>query len=193
MKRILAIALFAAAAVCMAQQAQVRVDIDGTAEKVPLTTVKSEQGLSVDNPGWMKENKDYYMCVSGGPNIGSTWTNYELSFIPEKDGKVRLVLMGPWFKAKDAQDITPIWVAYDNLIVTGAEVKNPNFENINDQGMFEGWEGNPASVVKGQDDAQSGKNYIKVWHNQSAAQNIDVKKGQKVTIKFNIKAVEDKK
>lgn len=189
MKRVLAIALFAAAAVCMAQQAQVRVDVNGAEDKVPLAAVKSEQGLSVDNPGWMKENKECYVCVSGGNKVGSDWTTYEFSFIPGKDGKVTLNFMGPWFKAQDAKDITPIWVAYDNLIVTGAEVQNPNFDSLNDQGLFQGWECNQANVVKGQD----GKNYAKAWHNQRIAQTVDVKKDQKVTVKFNIKAVEDKK
>ena len=59
--------------------------------------------------------------------------------------------------------------------------------------MFDGWDGNPASVLKDQNDAQSGKNYAKVWHNQVIRQTLEVKKGQKVTIKFSIKAVENKK
>lgn len=192
MKRILAIALFATAAVCMAQQAQIRIDVSGMQDKVPLTPEKSEQGLYVGNPGWVGENKECYLSVAGG-KVDNNWTAYEFSFVPEKDGKVTINLMGPWFKEKDATTNSPVWVAYDNLIVTGAEIKNTDFETVNDQGMFDGWDGNPASVLKDQSDAQSGKNYAKVWHNQPVRQTLEVKKGQKVTIKFSIKAVENKK
>ncbi len=192
MKKMLAIALFAVAASCMAQEASVRIDINGIAEKNQLTPVKSDGGVGIDNAGWMGPNTPYYLAVLGG-KVDSNWNAYEFSFIPEKDGKVVLSLMGPWYVAKDAKDNSPVWVAYDNLTVTGAELKNPDFENLNDQGLVSDWDSAAANIVKDKGDAQSGKTYVKAWHNQPVRQTLDVKKGQKVTVKFNIKAVEDKK
>ena len=192
MKRMLAVALFATAVSCMAQQPQIRIDVNGLAGKIALAPVKSEQGFVVDNPGWMKENKECYLTVFGG-KVDRNWTACEFSFTPDKDGKVILNLMGPWFKEKDAKENSPVWVAYDNLTVTGAEIKNTDFENIDNDGKFGDWNSNPENVLKDQSDAQSGKNYVKVWHNKRIWQTLEVKKGQTVTIKFFIKAVEDKK
>lgn len=75
---------------------------------------------------------------------------------------------------------------------TGME-KNPDFETINDKGIFDEWIGTPANIAKDQNDAQSGKNYVKVWHDLEVRQVFEVKKGQKVMVKFYIRAIEEKK
>jgi hypothetical protein len=188
MKKILALAIFAAAATCMAQNRNVDVEIFGIKERVPLTPGKSHQGISADNPVWLEENKEYYLCAFGGP-VTEDWTAYEFSFIPEEDGNVTLFLRGPLFVPEKSPGSSPIWVAYDNLVITGAELENPDFEN----GQLDGWKCIPGNIVKDPGGAQSGKTYVKALHDLPVAQDIQVKKGEEVTIQFQVKAVEEKK
>ena len=176
MKRLLTVILFAFAACCMAQQAQLRIDLDARPGQVPLTPEKSP-GLNVVNPGWMGEKKAYYLTVNGG-KVTSKWTAQEFSFTPEKDGTVKLVLMG-------ADNKDQIWVAYDNLTITGAELKNPDFEEITPR--FANWSCYRESLLDDQNDAQSGRNYVKAWCGKTVWQIFDVKKGQKVTVKFYVR------
>lgn len=181
--------LFTGAICCMAQQTEIRIDISGIQEKIAIAPVKSEQGLNVVNPLWMDKNKDCYLSVTGD-NADKQWASYEFSFIPDKNGKVRIMLMGPWFKARDAKNNFPIWVAYDNFAVIGADIKNPDFENINAEGLLDGWECKLENIVQEKDSAPSGRNYVKVWHNLRAVQVINVEKNRKVTVKFSAKMVD---
>lgn len=190
MKKMLTLVLSMAAVCCMAQQASIRIDVNGVSSKIPLTPVKSGV-LNVGNGASLAEDKDNCLVVTGG-KLDGNWTEFEFSFTPEKDGNVLLVLRGPWYKADGAKELSKIWIAYDNLTVAGATVINPDFETVNEQGLFDGWEGSPANMVKGQGDAKSGQNYIKVWHNQSSTQTITVTKGQTVTVKFSAKEFIDK-
>lgn len=122
--------------------------------------------------------------------MGEEWAAYEFSFIPEEDGNVTLRLLGPWMNPETTQGTLPIWVAYDNLVVTGAEVENPDFEKGDGQGSLDGWISKPENVVTNSGGAQSGKNYVRVTHDQGVTQDIHVKKGQEVTIKFQVKDAE---
>ena len=186
MKRILAIALFMVAACGMAQQAKVRIDVDGRADQIPLVTGECDSALSAGNPGWMKDKKEYYLQLVSNGGISNAWTAYKFSFTPGKDGMVKLVLMGP--------DITgQPFVNYDNLLAVGAEIKNPDFEDVSSRGLFTDWSSYRESVVTGKDDAQSGRNYVKVSIGRTVWQMIEVKKGQEVTIKFSIKLAETEK
>ncbi len=190
MKTILAIAILATAATCMAQVRNVNITIFGIKERVPMTPGKSDQGVVPANPSWVtEENRQYYIAALGGP-VGEEWAAYEFSFVPEEDGKVSLRLNGPWMNPETTQGIPPIWVAYDNLVVTGTEVENPDFEKGDGQGSLDGWTSKPENVVMNSGGAQSGKNYIRVTNEKSVAQDIQVKKGQEVTIKFQVKDAE---
>ena len=189
MKTILAIAILATAATCMAQSKNVDVEIFGIKERVPMTPGKSDMGLVPSNPGWVAEENRQYFIVAIGGQVGEEWAAYEFSFIPEEDGKVQLRLMGPWMNPETTQGIPPIWVAYDNLVVTGTDVENPDFEKGDGQGL-DGWASKPENVVLNSGGAQFGKNYVRVTHDQIVTQDIQMKKGQEVAIKFQAKAAE---
>ena len=188
MKTTLAIAIFAAAATCMAQAQQVDVEIHGNKERVPMTPGKSDRGLAPSNPGWLSEEIRQYYIVAIGGEAGKEWAVYGFGFIPEEDGNVQLRLIGPNMNP----ETTPqIWVAYDNLVVTGADVKNPDFEKGDGQGSIDGWTSKPENVVQNSGSAQSGKNYVRVTHKKFVAQDIQVKKGQEVTVQFQAKVSEE--
>lgn len=190
MKKILTFVLTLAAVCCMAEKATVRVDVDGVANKIELKPDVC-QNIAMDNPSWLGDKKQFYLSSVSKRAIGKEWQEFFLSFIPQQDGKIKLILKGPWYKPARTDKNLPIWIAYDNLEVIGAESQNPDFELESVNGIFDGWSGDSSNMVKSSSDARSGKNYIKVWHNAPFIQEITVHKGKLVSIKFSVKAVGD--
>jgi hypothetical protein len=111
----------------------------------------------------------------------------EISFIPDKDGTVILYLMGNWYMPKDEKTNLPIWIQFDEVTLTGAELKNSGFETVDEKGKVANWN-LQGELVKGK--AQAGDNSVKVWCNKRASQVINVTKDQPVTIKVKVKKAE---
>lgn len=189
LKRFFLIAVLIAGAGCLAGSA-VRVDVNGLGVKVALKPGKASEGLKIVNASWMKDNGKYYLMAYTGMNLSKDWTKYSFSFTPDKDGTIKIDFRGAWHKPKGEKKNIAVWVAYDNIIVTGTEAKNCDFEFVNQNNLFDGWEGNGANMVTGAEDAQSGKNYVISWHNNPVRQSLKVKKGQEVTVTFYAKASE---
>ena len=182
LKRIFTIAVLAAGITCFAGSA-VRVDISGVDNKISMKPGKASKGLKI------AVNK-YVITAYSDMNIAKKWKKYSFSFTPAKDGIVNIHFRGAYHKPKGAKKNIAVWVAYDNIIVTGTKAKNSDFEFVNQKNLFNGWSGDGANMVTGSEDAKSGKNYIIVWHNNPVYQTLKLKKGQTVTITFHAKASE---
>lgn len=189
LKRILTIAVLIAGIGCFAGSA-VRIDVNGISKKVALKSGKVSKGLRLVHGGWLKDKAKYYLMAYSNMNISKEWKEYSFSFTPDKDGIVSIYFRGAWHKPKGAKKNIAVWVAYDNITVTGTEAKNSDFEFVNQKNLFDGWTGNSANMVIGAADAKSGKNYIIAWHNSPVYQTLKLKKGQEVTITFYAKACE---
>lgn len=161
-----------------------RIDVDGIKEKITLKPVKG-----MNNAGWLKsKDQDKNVVYSHSkPLTGEVWEDMEVSFIPDKDGTVILYLMGYWYMPKGEKTNLPIWIQFDEVTLTGAEVKNGGFETINENGKVADWN-LQGELVKGK--AQAGDNSVKVWCNKRASQVINVTKDQPVTIKAKVKKAE---
>lgn len=173
----------------VAQNPAIRIDLNAVSDKIELKPGTKPEGVTLTKASWLKDDAKYYLICSGG-KVTKDWTEYEFTFTPDKSGKVSLSLLGPWYKPQDAQQIVPIWMGYDNVTVTGATLANPDFEDLNEKGEFNGWSGNITNIIKEVPDAKSGKNYIRVWHNLPMRQTMTVTQDQMVTVKFSIKAVD---
>jgi len=189
LKRILTIAVLVAGISCFAGSG-IRIDLDGRSKKIALKPGKASKGLKVANAGWLKDKKQYYLMAYSGMNISKEWKKYSFSFTPDKDGVINIQFKGAWHRPKGAKKNVAVWVAYDNITVTGTEAKNCDFEFVNQKKIFDGWRGNSANMVTGSEDAKSGKNYVIAWHNSPVYQTLKMKKGQEVTITFFAKASE---
>ena len=191
LKKLLTFAAITAGISCFAASG-VRIDLNGMNSMVPLKSAGGSKELKIYNPGWVKDaaKKKCYLTVYSSRNLPEKWKKFSFSFIPGKDGIVSISFRGAWHKPKGAKKNIAIWTAYDNITVTGTEAKNCDFEFVNQKNIFDGWSGNPANMVKGAKDAQSGKNYVIVWHNSPVVQTLKVKKDQKVTITFFAKTTE---
>ncbi len=189
LKRILLITVLIAGVSGFSKSA-VRVDIDGLKSEIAVKPVKASKGLKVVNGNWLKDRAKYYLMAYTGMNLSKDWTKYSFSFTPAKDGIVDIYFRGAWHRPKGAKKNIAVWVAYDNITITGTEAKNCDFEFVNQKNLFNGWTGNEANMVTGAEDAKSGKNYVITWHNNPVLQSLKVKKGQKVTVTFYAKASE---
>jgi hypothetical protein len=161
-----------------------RIDIDGTKDKITLKPVKG-----MITAAWMKpQNLDNNYLYSNSKVLnGEVWEDMEVSFIPDKDGVVILSLMGAYYKPKDEKINIPIWVQFDEVTITGAELKNGGFETVDNNGKVANWSLD-GELIKGK--AQTGDNSVKVWTNKRASQNVNVTKDQLVTIKAKVKKAE---
>jgi hypothetical protein len=187
LKRILVIAALAAGISCSAGSA-VKVDITNVlGGNIVINPGKASKGLTVVTYN-TEGNPKCALTFHSDMNISKNWTKYSFSFTPDKDGSVNIHFRGALHKLKGAKKNVAVWVAYDNITVTGTEAKNCDFEFVNQNNMFDGWEGSTASMVTGSEDAKSGKNYVIVWHDDPVYQVLKVKKGQEVTVTFYAKA-----
>lgn len=187
MKKWLTLMLSIAAVAGMAQKCEVRIDLDGSREQIPLKPVYTQDAV-MENPEWMGKNKEYCLVVTS-KSVDENWREFAFIFTPEKDGNVKLILRGPWYKPADAKKILPIWVAYDALQVINAKCENPDFELLSVNGVMAGWAGDNKNVIRDATDARSGKTYIKVTFESSFSQEITVKKDRQVTIKFSVRTI----
>ncbi|HOK03810.1 MAG TPA: carbohydrate binding domain-containing protein [Victivallales bacterium] len=158
-----------------------RIDVSGTKEGIKITVgAVSEKGSSY-NASWMDAEKNSQYILMQLP-VNNEWQQGKFSFTPDKDGKVVIGLMGEW-KPKDPQnpqELIPVWILYDDIVVENAELKNGGFDGGTENWWLNETEG--AQYVA--DDGHTGKGAVKVWHNAQAFQEIEVKAGKEVTITF---------
>jgi hypothetical protein len=134
--------------------------------------------------GWMKGLKSHYVYSESKPLTVDKWEDYVVEFTPQADGVVSVIFRGLWWRAKGNKKHTPIFVLFDDIKITGAELKNPDFAKLDKKGKPADWNFK-GKIVK--DDTATGKTAAKIGTYKMATQAIKVKKGQKVTIKTKVK------
>ena len=151
-----------------------RIDVDGMQDKISMKPVRN-----CTESGWMQDDKIYRMTSDSGSLKDAEWKVFEISFTPEKDGNVTLYLAGRCLIMPGEKINTPIWVLFDDVKATGAEVKNGNFSELDDEGNLKAWGGDGEPVdVKNPDSGKA----VRVSFNQMANQQLAVKAGQTVTV-----------
>ena len=185
MKRVMTAILFG---VAMLQA----VTLTGTDFRVDLIVDKNicgvefkggSEGLQGKNAKWLKENADSRLLVTG--KAGETWEEKSFQFSAKENCEVAIHLLAEW-----APDKSRPWVAYDNVRVEGATVKNGSFENLDKKGFPKNWGSYGKTkkyVLKKGSDAADGKKYIEVNHDNRAIQRIKCKKDQPATITFMVR------
>jgi hypothetical protein len=172
------------AATATAKKPSARIDINGTKAKITLTIDQTNKvNCSPHNPAWMKTNQAFFACVPGMELKTDEWAPYEFSFTPDKDGVVSMHLMGSLIIDKESKKRNPLWVAWKDLEVIGAEAKNLDFSELKSNGLPAYWSLKPEQFIAEQ-------KIVKSWHDGRIVQNLKVKAGQKVTIKAMVKPLQ---
>ena len=154
-----------------------RIDLQVDKDICGLAPDGGSKDLSIAKATWKKDKADCRLQISG--NSGKKWEEKWAQFIPAEDCIVEINLMSSSMKDYD--------VAYDNIRIEGASIKNGSFELVDSNGNLQNWRGMGKKYVLKNTDAADGKNCVEVSHNNRAYQVIKCKKGQPVKITFMVR------
>ena len=186
MKRLMTAILFGAAMLLAATLRGTDFRVDLLVEKniCGLVFQGASEGVRGTNAKWLKENTDRRLVING--KVGETWEEKSFQFSAKEDCEVNIHLL-----ADLAGKVRP-WVAYDNIRIEGATLKNGSFEHKKTKGggaqYWYSWS-KSKYVLKIGDEAAAGKNYIEVSHDHRAIQRIKCKKDQQVTVTFMVRNI----
>ena len=172
----------------MATEAYLSVRSDAAAGQ--LIEGRPELGaVTLQRMNWLPETEQpsaYFAKVSINH---IAWRELAISFVPKNTGTVTLELYGPWEKIPNA-DIYRQDVWWDDVRVTGAELKNGGFEQPLDA-KGSPWKSTGGSRVPSSKDAPSaeGQYQVRTWHNERVIASIAVQAGKRITVRAKAKSV----
>ena len=154
-----------------------RIDLNAEKDGLTITVLEKSQDCGTKKQNWgSTETRDQRLTIfpTAAKDI---WTSSWITFKTDKDGTVKLSLLGPWIPNDSKQE--PVWIEYDEISAEGAELKDGSFED------GKAWSMSDENKISGRDKALSGSKSVKAWHNKSVSQTIFVKANHPVTLRFN--------
>lgn len=157
-----------------------RIDLDSRKSGVDLEIKEtSPKNFTILDSPWYKEKQKQRIelrCESF-----DEWKPCSFTFVPNKDGVVKLCVMSKYTKPGE----TPSISAYDKFEVKNAEIKNGSFEaTVPNHGWIPGWN-TQAGLMKG--GAADGEYYMTASFKRGCSQELNVKAGVPVTVSFMVK------
>ena len=188
MKTFLTITAAVLSAVTAFAAGEVRVDLFGS--KIELRDIAAKAPLTAHRFKHYKgKPMEMMSAMFLSQPLTEKWQEFELSFMPEKDGQVSILFHVPGSKNK--ANIRPVLV--DDVKTTGATLENGGFELLKQDGKVSGWNLRKLAEFITGEDAAEGKSCIKVsFSDGAAAQVIKVKGGEKVVVTFKAKLAKQK-
>jgi hypothetical protein len=188
MKKIIFLVLCLAGISLIAAEAlpsRVKIDINGRNSGIAMSDAAVFGGLRIIPAKWVPETERSNYLIFESGELTDSWQEFEFSFVPQANGVVRLMVRGNWTKKNGMIRM----VAYDKFSFTGCGANNGNFETTKNN-TISGWQLRDVNMNMNKADAADGRNYVKCSHNYFISQNLHVKAGQKVTIRFAARAAE---
>jgi hypothetical protein len=145
--------------------------------------LKHERPKDYDLKVRLRRNEKYSI-FEATKMLEDEWEEFSFTIIPQQDGEAVLR-----FSAAEAAEINP-WIRFDNLQISGAEISNPDFELLDEQGQPLSWAGTAENFRRGPGQAQSGAVSARVNFLQPLSQTIQLRQGQKVSLTFFARAEE---
>ena len=166
-----------------------RIDISGS-PSVKLNFAK-QPDVQIGYGHWQKpENVKKYLTTSY-PASGE-WKAGSVTFTPEADGRLRVMLLGPGIRGGKTALHKPAGVFYDNIRVNGTLIPNGDFEFGEKGFSFHAREKlYPGRIVFNPAVARSGNACALAWHDGPIAFGIPVKANRPVTLTFDYRDAGD--
>jgi len=174
-----------------------RIEISGSwsSDQVDLDVDSVSEGGKATPANWAGADPSKHMIIEFPANAG--WKQASFSFKPHKSGRVIIALLGAYYRvSQNSKELVPILIAYDDIKVEGATLKNPSFEVTDETGKPADWnitsntdslppidDHNRAMVLTG--NAVDGEKALRVWHNSRATQSLQVEAEKLVTVTFS--------
>ncbi|MAX23098.1 MAG: hypothetical protein CMJ19_01225 [Phycisphaeraceae bacterium] len=165
-------------------QPQVNIFLKGNTSKDLVKLVEGPSAtLNLYHPGWLQGDQHQAFLAVTGNDLTDQWQDFTFSFTPQDSGEIALALSGRIHKQRDGER-AKIYTVYDNIQITGAELKNPDFEQTDDIGGFIAWHSRWGTQPLKTDLGESAK----VWVGNELTQSIQVTANTTVTISFKARA-----
>jgi hypothetical protein len=186
-KFLIAVSALAIGSSAFAQNFIARVDVQGLND----LALKPVENGNMTNATWGEQERRKFIVVGMHRNLPvDKWTKVTFSFIPERDGRVRLNLLGHSFRQRDKKNPDQMWIYFNSVFLDGAELVNGDLSESKD-GIPVGWRcAKDQYITEGLDFPSASKAAVKVWHNQRCTQEIAVKGGQTITITAYVRPAE---
>ncbi|MBI4978842.1 MAG: hypothetical protein HZC28_15295 [Spirochaetes bacterium] len=162
--------------------------LSGIASGIELTPGEISTGGKANYQTWQPEDRQRKGLDIEFPAVTNAWTKASLSWKADKDGIVRLTLMGPYLKENGKNK--KIQVCYDDVEIDGSII-NGDFETEAD-GHPKGWSFYPSKskdnephLIRGR--GVNGSTAIITWHDAPYYQDIQVKKDETITLRLKIR------
>lgn len=155
-----------------------RCDISGKSGNVELTP----EGEHVKQIFWGDESDRKYSLFMQKKELPEGKQRITFSFIPQKSGLVTINFNGCWAKRGGFRDQDKEITRVSDFAVTGAELKNADFKELNSQGKPRNWALGPDCVIE-----EGGCN---VWNLSGVSQVVRATAGQRITVSYSVEFVD---
>lgn len=164
-----------------------RVDVQGVND----LELKPVENGNMTNATWGEQERRKFTVTGMHRHLpADKWTKVTFSFVPVRDGRVQLNLLGQWFRERDKKNPDQMWIYFNSVSVDGATLVNGDLSEAKD-GIPVGWRcAKDQYITEGLDFPSGSKATVKVWHNQRCQQEIAVKGGQTITITAYVRPAE---
>ncbi len=171
----------------------VRIDLSAEKDELKLVPGAVSEGASAKNSAWRKEKQDYWITAVF-PSAADKWLSGSITFTPQGSGRVLVMLKGPYVRVSPGSpQLRTVWAYFDEVLATGATVRNPGFEELQGERPAVWYRLPPPAGVNLQPETLAdidstqpaeGRFSARVWHHSGYAQAIEVQAGVPVTITF---------
>ncbi len=157
--------------------AGIKIDLDGRDEVVTFKDLTATGGIKGETAPWVPEKSRNQYLIFTSKSLPADFADYQISFVPEKSGTVKLYVRGGFVSNKSKVE----WSRYRDLKLQGATLLNPGFSEMAGR-TARHWEGRAENFLETKDGV------INAAHDFGAIQPITVKAGEKVTLNFRAAA-----
>lgn len=174
-----------------------RLELSPSADQVEIEVDVVSDGGKASAANWPGTDPTKHMVVELSASTG--WREASFTFHGKKSGRVILTLMGPYARiSAHEKELYSTLVAYDDIKVEGATIKNGDFEGADTAGIPTDWrlfdvpnslppvtEKNRAGIVT----RDSGK-AARVWHNSRLSQTLQIEADKPVTVTLSYRLLD---
>ena len=105
-----------------------RMDINAIPDRIVLRGEK-QQDAHVYNASWYREDSKFVLTVNAKEPLKEEWTEYSVTFVPNRSGKVWIRIGGRW--RKEGEERT--WLMVDSVRLNGKLLKNGDFKEYKER------------------------------------------------------------
>ena len=151
-----------------------RMDVDGSKEKVPLKAAPGYEKIVLNTTWGAPADRKCRLFIQKKDFKEKETVSLKAGFIPEKSGHVRLILNGCYVKRYKMAERDKAWVDYLKISAEGTEIRNGDFVRRGKNGTVLDWALAGARLLPG-----SG---VSAWNGGSVSQTLKVTKGVPVIL-----------